>query len=205
MDLGMAKGGDIDSHVFYDAAGSKQYYLLWKTDDNNVGLKTTRIFAQGIQFSKNSSTGALEVKQVGNRVELLDSTGLWWSDSSVAGGTLIEGPEVVYEGGFYYLFFASGRFCEDSYSEGVARSKNLLGPYEKMKIPLLSTGMVGNTVEGKKLIGPGHASYLKDKKGRWYSVFHASLISGPACEPQRYPWVSALGFTDAKWPYINFE
>lgn len=80
MDLGMAKGGDIDAHVFFDETGSKQFYLVWKTDDNNVGWKTTRIFAQRLIFT-NTSAGDLKVTQDGRPVEILDSTGLWWSDS----------------------------------------------------------------------------------------------------------------------------
>lgn len=43
------------------------------------------------------------------------------------GGTLIEAPEVVKHGGYYYLFFAAGRYCQESYSEGVARSKSIWG------------------------------------------------------------------------------
>eukprot|EP01047_Picozoa_sp_COSAG01_P043381 COSAG01_NODE_3847_length_5644_cov_25.352209_8_plen_40_part_00 len=39
----------------------------------------------------------------------MDSSGLWWVESFVAGGSLIEGPELVHRGGYYYLFFAAGK------------------------------------------------------------------------------------------------
>lgn len=46
---------------------------------------------------------------------------------------------------------------------GVARSKNVLGPYEKMLTPVLATGLVGIGPDGSKLIGPGHATFVRSK------------------------------------------
>eukprot|EP01121_Diplochlamys_sp_Union-15-3_P008561 TRINITY_DN227_c0_g1_i1.p1 TRINITY_DN227_c0_g1~~TRINITY_DN227_c0_g1_i1.p1 ORF type:complete len:495 (+),score=57.81 TRINITY_DN227_c0_g1_i1:73-1557(+) len=195
--VGQASGGDIDAHVFFDRA-SNSHYLIWKTDDNNVGMKYTRIWGVKIAFSANPN---LSVSVVGNPVVILDSNGLWWSESWISGGSLIEGPEIISYGGYYYLFFASGRYCESSYMEGAARSRNVLGPYEKMSVPLLSTGIVGVS-NGKKLIGPGHASYVQDQKGNWNMVWHASTGADSAC--QRYPFVSNLKFTSNGWPYADF-
>lgn len=104
-------------------------------------------------------------------------------------------------GDYYYLFFASGRYCEDSYSEGVARSRNVLGPYEKMLIPLLSTGIVGNA-NGQKLLGPGHASFVQDSRGSWNAIWHASTKPDSACS--RFPFVSSLKWTSTGWPYADF-
>lgn len=73
----------------------------------------------------------------------MDSTGLWWVDSWVSGGSLVEGPEIVKRGSWYYLFFAAGKFCQDTYTEGVARSTSIWGPYEKLGVPILSNGIVG--------------------------------------------------------------
>lgn len=56
---------------------------------------------------------------------------------------MIEGPELVKSGNYYYLFFAAGKFCQDTYTEGVARSTNIFGPYEKMQSPVLNNGIVG--------------------------------------------------------------
>ena len=46
---------------------------------------------------------------------------------NIAGGSLIEGPELVHRGDYYYLFFAAGKYCQESYSEGVARSRARAG------------------------------------------------------------------------------
>jgi len=198
LNLGQQAGGDIDPHVFADPV-SGNHYLVWKTDDNNAGMAYTRIWAQQISFTLDTQ---FKVNQIGGLVQILDSTGLWWSVSWVAGGSLIEGPEIIYVAPWYYLFFASGRYCEDSYMEGAARSRSVLGPYEKMLVPLLTTGIVGNS-NGQKLLGPGHASYVQDaKSGVWNSVWHASTGSDSACV--RYPYDSIVRFSNNGWPYSDF-
>ena len=198
LDLGGTSGGEIDATVFKDDDGST--YLLWKSDDNNVGSTTTRIWAQQVSFGNSSVT------QLGSPAVVMDSTGMWWVDSWVAGGTLVEGPEVVKHGGYYYLFFASGKYCQNSYAEGVARSAaGIWGPYEKMSVPFLSTGIVGvSPANGnKKLIGPGHAGLVRDAANgtdQWYAVFHASLDD----QCNRMPFIAAVEFGSSGWPVAQF-
>ncbi len=107
----------------------------------------------------------------------------------------------MYRHPYYYLFFAAASYCSNSYSEGVARSKNFWGPYEKLHIPLLSTGIVG-AVNGTKLIGPGHASFIQvsaaNPENGWMVVWHASL-AGATCV--RTTFVSHLFWGDDDWPY----
>jgi arabinan endo-1,5-alpha-L-arabinosidase len=163
-----------------------------------VGSSKTRIWAQQLSFSNTSVT------QVGSPVQIMDSTGVWWINSWVAGGSLVEGPEVVYTNGWYYLFFAAGEYCTDSYTEGVARSKSLFGPYEKMLSPVLNNGIAGVAVspssgEKHQLVGPGHASIVKMGDGTWRIVWHASI--GENCD--RYAFVTNLVFGSDGWPYVN--
>jgi len=192
LDLGNAPGGEIDQHVFVDDDGSS--YLVWKTDDNSVRDTRTRIWAQPCQLS----SSGLTLK--GSRQVIMDSKSLWWVDSWVGGGTLVEGPEIVRRGEYYYLFFASGKYCQDSYSEGVARSKHVMGPYTKLGVPLLSTSMLG-AGEGGKIVGPGHASFAKDAGGHWHVMWHAS--EGENCN--RHPYANKLGWTADGWPYVDFD
>jgi len=196
LNLGMAAGGDIDSTMFTDSDGKT--YLVWKTDDNSVGSSVTHIKAQELSFSNDTVT------QVGSVVTLMDSTGLWWIDSWVSGGSLVEGPEVVKVGDWYYLFFAAGKYCTDSYTEGVARSKSFFGPYDKMTSPLLSTGIVGSAVSPSSgneasMIGPGHGSFLKAGDGSWRVVYHASI--GDNCD--RYAFINKMVFGSDGWPYVS--
>jgi len=162
------------------------------------------IWIQELAFSHN------ELQLKGQRSKILDSSNIFWARG------LIEGPEIIRKGDYYYLFVASCNFCKPCYSESVARSKNVWGPYEILGIPLLSTGLIGNHASRKeKLIGPGHASFVLDEKSNtWYVVWHAS-IEGPDCpggdensEYTRKSFISRMKFTegsDGGWPYIDFE
>lgn len=196
LDLGMQPGGEIDSTVFQDVDG--RTYLLWKSDDNSVGRTTTRIWMQETVFS-NGSLNLLDSPKV-----VMDSTGLWWIDSWIEGGSLVESPELIKQGDYYYLFFAAGKFCQDTYVEGVARSRSLWGPYEKLGSPVLSNGIVGygkqsnGSGSAQQLVGPGHAS-LVYVKPNWKMIWHASIDEN--CN--RYSFVSDLVFGDDGWPYVN--
>lgn len=144
------------------------------------------------------------VSLVGDKKEVLDSTGMYWVTSWIDGGSLIEAPELVKHGGYYYLFFAAGRYCQDSYSEGVARSSTgVFGPYEKMQSPLLTTGLVGSASSGGKIIGPGHASFVADEKDpNKYFVLYAASV-GENCN--RMTFVEEMLFNnETGWPYVNF-
>jgi len=193
LNLGGERGGDIDAHLFNDDNGRS--YLAWKTDDNNAGSKVCRLWLQEVHLTNSSLT------LVGNRAQVLDSTGLWWAPSFVAGGGLIEGPEIVKFRGYYYLFFAAGKYCSDTYTEGVARSKSIFGPYEKMMVPLLSTGIVGFDVQGRKLIGPGHACFVWDDATQTLvTVFAAS----PTAQCSRHAYSAVVRFGADDWPYVDF-
>ena len=209
FNLGNTPAGEIDPHVFRDPADGATY-LLWKTDDNAVGVATTSILAQRIHVS----TGHVEL--TGPRYVLLDSSGLWWAPSFVAGGSLIEAPELIYRGGWYYLFFSAGLYCEASYAEGVARSRHVLGPYSKLLVPVLSTGIMSATWDGERFVGPGHASIVLSTSAsapspqardgmrggmedKWFIVYHGHKAS--ACT--RHTFVSRMHFNTDGWPYVE--
>lgn len=201
MDLGMAPGGDIDGSIFEDPRDGRTY-LVWKTDDNSVGSTTTRIWLQDLTFANG------KVTQVSAPKVIMDSTGLWWVDSWVNGGSLVEGPELIHTNGYYYLFFAAGKFCQDTYTEGVARSTSLWGPYEKLSSPLLTNGLVGVAADSNgrltQLVGPGHATIFPVKitseaPSGWKMIWHASI--GENCNRQTF--ASTLNFTPDGWPYVE--
>ena len=195
LNLGNTAGGEIDQTVFKDDDG--RLYMLWKSDDNNVGMTTTRLWMQEVVI------GNASVTLLGSPTVIMDSTGMWWVDSWVSGGSLVEGPELVKANGYYYLFFAGGKYCQSSYSEGVARSKALWGPYEKMAVPFLSSGIAGQSEShgGLHLIGPGHGSLVREETSQeLYMVFHASLDD----QCHRLPFIATVKFGFDSWPYADF-
>jgi len=185
-------GGDIDAHFFRE---NEKIYILWKTDDNAIGMPYTRLWINEVSLSFQDPEF---LQLIGSPVMILDSTALWWIDSWIPGGSLIEGPQLIRRGAYYYLFFATGKFCTPSYAQGVARSTSIFGPYVKLGVPLLSTGTVGVGEDGDKLVGPGHASFVQDEAGTWFVIFHAS--EGDNCN--RRPYVETMLWTEDDWPVV---
>ncbi|MCA1603784.1 MAG: family 43 glycosylhydrolase, partial [Acidobacteria bacterium] len=149
--------GSIDGFPVTDENG--QRYLLWKEDGNSVS-KPTPIWAQRL-----SADGT---RLVGERKEILRNTEAWEKHASLPYGDLVEGPAIVRRGGWFYMFY-SGNFCcarECNYMLGVARSRTLLGPWEKNpKNPILA----GNDTWKC----PGHGTVVTDTQGRDWLMYHA--------------------------------
>jgi xylan 1,4-beta-xylosidase len=149
--------GSIDGFPVTDENGRR--YLLWKEDGNSVS-KPTPIWAQQL-----SADGT---RLVGERKELFHNDQAWEKHATLPYGDLVEGPAVIRRDGWFYIFY-SGNFCcarECNYMMGVARSRKLLGPWEKNpNNPILR----GN--ETWKC--PGHGTIVEDPRGRDFLLYHA--------------------------------
>jgi GH43 family beta-xylosidase len=139
--------GAIDATYFEDDAGER--YLLWKIDGNAQG-KPTPIYGQKLATDGLSLTG--------KRTELITNDLLWE-------GGVVEGPWVIREGDYHYLFYSGNSYANETYAVGVARSKSVLGPYVKHGAPIL--------VSNERWIGPGHCSVVRGPRGDWQMVYHA--------------------------------
>lgn len=178
--------GSIDPFPVTDENG--QRYLLWKEDGNSVS-KPTPIWAQRL-----SADGT---RLVGERRELIHNDQAWEKHPTLPFGNLVEGPSVVRRGGWFYLFY-SGNFCcgrECDYALGVARSRKLLGPWEKNpNNPILA----GN--DSWKC--PGHGTVIADARGRYFLLYHAY-------QPKDFVYVGRQSLLDEVvfgadgWPSIN--
>lgn len=142
--------GSIDPLPVTDERGVR--YLLWKEDGNSRNLPTP-IWAQQL-----SADGT---KLVGERRELIRNDAPWEAQ-------LVEGPFVLRRGGWFYMFYSGNACCgrECNYALGVARSRSLLGPWEKHKDnPILK----GNDTWKC----PGHGTIVTDQRGRTFLFYHA--------------------------------
>ncbi len=113
--------GSIDPFPVTDELGER--YLIWK-EDGNSRSQPTPIWAQRL-----STDGT---KLVGERRELFHNDQAWEKHATLPYGNLVEGPAVIRHNGWFYLFY-SGNFCcarECNYMLGVARARQLLGPWE---------------------------------------------------------------------------
>jgi beta-xylosidase len=178
--------GSIDGFPVDDENG--QRYLLWKEDGNSVS-KPTPIWAQRL-----SPDGT---RLIGERKEIMRNDQAWEKHATLPYGDLVEGPAIVRRNGWFYMFY-SGNFCcarECNYAVGVARSRKLLGPWEKNPAnPILAAN------EAWKC--PGHGTVVTDERGRDYFLYHAY-------HPKDFVYVGRQGMLDEirwnadGWPTIN--
>ena len=142
------QAGSIDAFPIRDTSG--KLYLVWKEDANSVGMPTP-IWAQEM----NKERTAL----LGERKELFRNDAPWEKE-------LVEGVSILRHGEYYYAFYAAAGCCGDrcTYVTGVARARDVLGPWEKYdKNPILTDA--GNW------ICKGHGTPI-EKNGRFYFFYH---------------------------------
>ena len=143
------EAGSIDAFPMRDENG--KLYVIWKEDGNSVN-KPTPIWAQQLNEQR---TGF-----VGDKKALFQNDKVWE-------GNLVEGVSMIKRGEYFYAFYAAAGCCgrECSYQTGVARSKELLGPWEKYNNnPVLS--------HDDKWRCPGHGTPI-EKDGKYYFLYHA--------------------------------
>jgi beta-xylosidase len=172
--------GSIDAAAVTDENGVR--HLVWK-EDGNSRKRPTPLWAQPL-----SPDGT---RLVGEPVEIMRNDQPWE-------GALVEGPFFVRRGPWFYMFYSGnaccGRAC--NYALGVARSRKLLGPWEKNPAnPILR----GNT----HWKCPGHGSIVSNADGRDFLLYHAynprdSVYVGRQALLDRVDWDGADG-----WPSIN--
>ncbi|MFN7115756.1 MAG: family 43 glycosylhydrolase [Saprospiraceae bacterium] len=141
--------GSIDAFPMRDENG--KLYMIWKEDGNSVG-KPTPIWAMPMNEERTALTG--------EKKELFRATEPWENN-------LVEGVAMIRKGEYYYAFYAASACCRRgcTYGTGIARAKNLLGPWEKYnKNPILSN-------EGEWKCA-GHGTPI-EKDGKYYFLYHA--------------------------------
>jgi xylan 1,4-beta-xylosidase len=143
--------GSIDAFPIRDENG--KLFVVWKEDGNSVG-KPTPLWAQ--ELDENNW------KLVGKRQEILRNDPETWE------GNLVEGPYIIRKNGYFYMFYSGnaccGRGC--NYAMGTARSKTLLGKWEKDPAnPILK----GN----ENFNCPGHGTAITLEDGRVFMLYHA--------------------------------
>ncbi|SNC67599.1 Beta-xylosidase [Hymenobacter gelipurpurascens] len=168
--------GSIDGFPMRDEKG--QLYLIWKEDGNSV-QQPTPIWAQRL----NEERTAL----VGEKQELFRNDPSTWE------GNLVEGVSMVRRDGYFYAFYAGNGCCGNgcTYATGVARSKTLLGPWEKYaQNPVL--------VNNDTWKCPGHGTVVENQ-GRWYLLHHAYNTASQEFVG-RQGVLSELTWTATGWP-----
>lgn len=167
--------GSIDAFEVRDDDG--KIYLLWKEDGNSKG-QPTPMWAQEINPER--------TQLLGEKHELFKNDSEWE-------GRLVEGISVFKNNGYYYATYSAGACCEVSctYKTGVARAKNLLGPWEKYdKNPVL--------VDNDHWKCAGHGTVVT-RGNDFYYLYHAYNQAG-SVYVGREGVLEKINWTEDGWP-----
>jgi xylan 1,4-beta-xylosidase len=173
------EAGSIDGFAMPDEHGD--LYLIWKEDGNSCH-QDTPIWAQRL----NPERTAL----IGEATELFGNDVKWE-------GPLVEGSALVRRNGWFYMFYAGNSCCGKScnYATGVARSRNLLGPWEKHEQnPILDRNTTWKC--------PGHGT-VTELDGRWFLLHHAYAAESHEFVG-RQGLLSEFIWNEQEWPeFVN--
>ncbi len=172
--------GSIDAFPIRDENG--KLFIVWKEDGNSVN-KPTPLWAQELD-EKNW-------KLVGKRQEILRNDPETWE------GNLVEGPYIMRKDNYFYMFYSGnaccGRGC--NYAMGVARSKTLLGTWEKDPAnPILKGNETANC--------PGHGTIVTLENGRAFMMYHA-FDRKDVNYVGRQAYLDEVNWTKDGWATIN--
>ena len=173
--------GSIDA--FFARDENEKPYLIWK-EDGNDRQQPTWMYAQQLDESL--------TKVEGKPKKLFRNEGAGWENH------VVEGADVVRRGGWFYMFYSGnaccGRGC--NYALGVARSRKLLGPWEKNpKNPILAANDVWQC--------PGHGTIVKTPDGRDFMLYHAYRRKSEAFNIGREALLDEIQWTSDGWATIN--
>jgi len=167
--------GSIDGFPIRDEKG--QLYLIWKEDGNSRKLPTP-IWGQRMNEERTALTG--------EKFELFRNDKPWE-------GNLVEGVSMLKRGDYYYAFYAGdaccGRGC--TYGVGVARAKQLTGPWEKHPDnPIMK--------KNETWTCPGHGTAIEDN-GKYYFLYHAYHAKDNVY-PGRQGLLDTFTWAEDGWP-----
>lgn len=170
--------GSIDAYEVRDKDGT--LYLVWKEDGNSQG-KPTPIWAQQVNAERTELIGQMH--------ELFRNDAAWE-------GQLVEGVSIFPRGDYFYATYSAGACCEIScnYKTGVARAKNLLGPWEKYnQNPVLKDNSDWKCA--------GHGTVV-EKGGDHYLLYHAYNTKG-SVYVGREGVLEKIEWTQDGWPVFK--
>lgn len=168
------KDGSIDAFPMRDENG--KLYMIWKEDGNSAG-KPTPIWAAEMKEDRTAL--------IGEKKELFRGDAPWERG-------LVEGVSMIKHNDYFFAFYAAAACCGKTctYGTGIARSKNLLGPWEKYP----NNPVLAGDAEWKC---PGHGTPV-EKDGENYFFYHGYSTSSGAYAG-RQGLLNKFEFTSDGW------
>lgn len=173
--------GSIDAFFVRDEKNKP--FLVWK-EDGNDRQQPTWLYAQELDESL--------TKLKGKPKQLFRNEGSGWENH------VIEGADVVRHNEYFYLFYSGNACCGRScnYALGVARSKSLLGKWEKNpNNPILAAN--------ENWQCPGHGTIVKTPNGEDFLLYHSYRKRADAFNIGREALLDKIEWTSDGWATIN--
>ena len=173
--------GSIDAFFIRDE--NDKPFLVWK-EDGNDRQQPTWMYAQQLDESL--------TKLIGKPKKLFRNEGSGWENH------VVEGADIVRRDGWFYMFYSGNACCGRScnYALGVARSRKLLGKWEKNPAnPILAANEVWQC--------PGHGTIVKTPEGADYLLYHAYRKRADAFNIGREALLDSVEWTKDGWATIN--
>lgn len=171
--------GSIDADFTRDENGKP--FLIWK-EDGNDRRQPTWLYAQELDESG--------TRLLGKPTKLFRNTEPWENH-------VIEGSFLVRRDGWFYMFYSGNACCgrQCNYALGVARSKTLLGNWEKNPAnPILA--------ENETWQCPGHGSIVETPDDRSFLLYHAYRKNDLGFQIGREALLDEVKFENG-WATIN--
>ena len=173
--------GSLDAFFIRDEGGKP--FLVWK-EDGNDRQQPTWLYSQQLDTSL--------TKLIGKPHKLFRNEGAGWENH------VIEGADIVRRGDWFYMFYSGnaccGRTC--NYALGVARSKSLLGKWEKNPgNPILAANEYWQC--------PGHGTIVTTPRGDDFLLYHAYRRNSEAFSIGREALLDRVEWPKEGWATIN--
>ncbi len=173
--------GSLDPFFIRDE--NDKPFLIWK-EDGNDRQQPTWLYAQALDESL--------TKLIGKPKKLFRNEGSGWENH------VIEGADIVRRDDYFYMFYSGNACCGRScnYALGVARSKTLLGKWEKNPAnPILAANDVWQC--------PGHGTIVKTPDGSDFLLYHAYRKRPDAFNIGREALLDKVEWRADGWATIN--
>ena len=176
------EAGAIDGFPVRDEEG--KLFLIWKEDGNSRG-EPTPMWGQEMNEER--------TQLLGEKFELFRNDPSTWE------GNLVEGAYIIRKGDYYYTFYSGdaccGRGC--TYGVGVARAKQLTGPWEKYENNPIKR-------ENEEWKCAGHGTLVKTEDERYYFLYHAYAKDGTVYTG-RQGLLNEVVWQEDGWPKFKAE
>jgi len=179
--------GYIDPTFHLDTATGKRF-LFWKEDGNGLNPPESHPPLWSIQLSDD---GLSLNQNISEKRMILNNDIESWE------GPLVEAPWIIKPSNskYFYLFYSANRVATELYAVGVARSSNILGPYQKYQgNPILKTN--------NHFSGPGHCTVMTNN-GTYLMIYHSWAGDHIDNGNPRLLMMDGIIWTNDEWPIIR--